>query len=118
MRVWSTQRPVSIGTYPREYGVIRIVNFDQRTMVPEIGRLAFGYIDYEQDVPPQVQRHYDLWAEKREDPRLEGAARALARALKVGDMERAYRVIDKACDLGIVENGDKLVVASERYMRQ
>ena len=27
MRVWSTHRPISIGTYPREYGVEEIHNY-------------------------------------------------------------------------------------------
>lgn len=116
MRVWSTLRPISIGTYPKEYGVIGIVNFGGREMVPEIGRLAFGYIDYEQDLPKGEQSHYDLWPERKTDPKLESAAKALARALQKGDMGRITKILERAYDKGLIEDDEELVREAQNYM--
>lgn len=117
MRVWSTHRPISIGTYPREYGVIEIVNFSERRMVPEIHGYAWGYIDYETDLPKDEQDHYDLRpASERLDPMLESAAKAMARALKMSDMSRIAKILDKAYGKGIIENDEELVRAAQRFM--
>ena len=116
MRVWSTLRPISIGTYPKEYGVIEIVNFDHRRMVPEINRQAFGYIDYERDLPKEVQSHYDLWPEVTVDPRLEPVAKLFARALQEGDMSRITKIVDKAYEKGLIEDEEELVKAAQAYM--
>ena len=47
MIYFSTERPVSIGTYPKPQGnsVNAIVNFDEAIFVAEIGRTAWGYIE-------------------------------------------------------------------------
>ena len=45
MKYYSIMRPVSIGTYPKS-GAEEIVNYDRRQYVPEIGREAWGYIEY------------------------------------------------------------------------
>ena len=118
MRVWSTLRPIFIGTYPKEYGVREIVNFGGRKMVPEIGRLAYGYIDYEQDLPRKEQEHYDLWPEVREDPKLEAAAKALARALEKSDMSRISKILEKAYETNLIEDDDELARAAQKYMGQ
>ena len=116
MRVWSTLRPISIGTYPKEYGVLDIVNFGGRKMVPEIGRLAFGYIDYERDLPKSEQQHYDLWPEVKEDPMLEAAAKAFARSLNSGDMRKISKVIEKAYAMELIEDEEELARAAQKYM--
>lgn len=116
MRVWSTLRPISIGTYPKEYGVREIVNFGWRKMVPEIGRPAFGYIDYERDLPKEEQEHYDLWPEVTVDPMLEKVAKLFAKALQKGDMSRITKILDKAYDKGLIEDDDELVKAAQIYM--
>lgn len=46
MRYYSTQRPVMPGSYPNRDGVEKIHNFDTKTFCEEIGREAWGYIDY------------------------------------------------------------------------
>lgn len=48
MIYFSTERPVSIGTYQKPQGnhVDAIVNFDVPIFVAEIGRPAWGYIEY------------------------------------------------------------------------
>lgn len=116
MRVWSTLRPISIGTYPREYGVKEIVNFHQRRMVPEINAYAWGYIDYEQDLPREEQEHYDLWPEVTVDQKLDKVARLFAKALQKGDMGRVAKILDKAYDRGLIEEEDELVKAAKAYM--
>lgn len=116
MRVWSTHRPIGIGTYPKEYGVIDMLNFDCRKWVPEIHNYAWGYIDYERDLPKSEQDHYDLRPERRENPRLEQAAKALARALDKGDMSRITKILERAYDKGLIEDDEELVKEAQLYM--
>ena len=40
MRYYSTQRPVTPGSFPSGYAVEEIVNFDRKTHCDEIGRTA------------------------------------------------------------------------------
>lgn len=57
MRYYSTQRPVAPGTFPRPSycTVLTIHNYDSKTYVEEIGREAWGYIDYD-----KALCHYDM----------------------------------------------------------
>ena len=52
MRYYSTQRPISPGSFPQRTWnkVLEIHNFDQKTYCEEIGREAWGYIDYEKPI--------------------------------------------------------------------
>ena len=60
-RAYSTQRPIDIGTYPLpESGRFEIHNFDKRSYVPEIHRLAWGYIDYGEHVPETELERYEM----------------------------------------------------------
>ena len=59
-RYYSTQRPVSIGTYPCENLAVEIVNFESRQYVEEIGRQAWGYVDYAVDLIPEVAASYEM----------------------------------------------------------
>lgn len=49
VRYYSTERPVSVGTYPKPASnhVLGIENFESKRICEEIGREAWGYIDYE-----------------------------------------------------------------------
>ena len=60
MRYYSTQRPVTPGSFPSGYAVEEIVNFDRKTHCDEIGREAWGYIDYEQALSPEQAASYEL----------------------------------------------------------
>ena len=43
------------------YGVVKIHNFDRRTFCEEIGREAWGYIEFVADrIPDDVARQYEL----------------------------------------------------------
>lgn len=58
-RYYSTQRPVMPGGFPRE-GDGQIVNFDNKTFCDEIGREAWGYIEYESPLTPEQAEAYEL----------------------------------------------------------
>lgn len=60
MRYYSTQRPIAPGTFPKPEGnkVLEIVNFDGPTYCEEIGREAWGYVDYEL---PLVSGEAESW---------------------------------------------------------
>lgn len=62
MRYYSTQRPVTPGAFPKPQGnkVLEIVNYDSKTYREEIGREAWGHIDYEQALAPEQAASYDL----------------------------------------------------------
>lgn len=61
-RYYSTNRPVSIGTYPRPAGneVLEILNFEQRRSVPEIGRQAWGWVEYASPLSASDAENYEL----------------------------------------------------------
>lgn len=58
-RYYSTQRPVTPGSYPKEQ-VDCIVNFPDRVYCEEIGREAWGYIDYRLPLTEQQMMDYEL----------------------------------------------------------
>jgi len=53
MRYYSTQCPVIPGNYPKE-GVVCIC--DQPNFYSEIGRSAWGFIDYDRELTPEGMR--------------------------------------------------------------
>lgn len=116
MRVWSLLRPISIGTYPKEYGVKDIVNFHHKEFVPEINRQAFGYIDYEQDLPKEVQEHYDLMPVPEIAPELERYAKAYAGFFRRGDRRGMCMVIEKAFEDDVIEEEEELTKAASMYV--
>ena len=60
MRYYSTQRPVGPGTYPRKDGGETIHNFSNKTYCEEIGREAWGYIDYPEPLTEKEMLSYEL----------------------------------------------------------
>lgn len=59
MRYYSTQRPLEPGCCPRA-GVQDVHNFDKKTFCKEIGREAWGYIDYNRELTPEEVEDYEL----------------------------------------------------------
>ena len=59
-RYYSIMRPIGIGTFPPGAHVTNIVNFHQRMYVPEIGREAWGYIEFSHTLSKQNQMNYEL----------------------------------------------------------
>ena len=58
-RYYSTLRPVSIGTYPKD-GMITFENYNSRIPIKEIGRMAWGHIDYDRKLSEKETDSYDL----------------------------------------------------------
>ena len=55
MRYYSTQRPITPGSYPKSpfNDVLQVVNFEARTYCKEIEREAWGYIEYKYPLHPE-----------------------------------------------------------------
>lgn len=64
MRYFSTSRPVMPGSFPN-VGVTGVHNFDDRQFCPEIGRMAWGYVEYAERLPEDLARSYELVPEGR-----------------------------------------------------
>ena len=62
MRYYSTQRPITPGSYPEPAfnQVTAIHNYDSRTYCEEIGREARGYIEYGHPLHPEVAIDFEL----------------------------------------------------------
>lgn len=61
MKYYSTQRSIGPGTFPVWYGVVKIHNFDRRTFCEEIGREAWGCIEFvAESIPDDVVAQYEL----------------------------------------------------------
>lgn len=60
VRYYSPHRPVVPGTYPKSQRVVNIVNFDAPEFIEEIGRCAWGYIDYAVTLAPHDAKQYEL----------------------------------------------------------
>lgn len=57
-RYYCLFRPPMPGTIPR--GMVKIVDFGERRMVPEIRREAWGYVDYERKLSEREMYEYEL----------------------------------------------------------
>lgn len=63
MRYYSTQRPFGPGTYPRQDGTESITNFfGGKIFCEEIGREAWGFIEYRQPISQKDAKDYELTA--------------------------------------------------------
>lgn len=61
MRYYSTQRPIGPGTYPRKDGTESITNFfNGKIFCEEIGREAWGFIEYKEPISANEARDYEL----------------------------------------------------------
>lgn len=60
MRYYSTQRPVMPGGFPKKAAVEKIKNFDTKTFCEEIGREAWGFIEYREPLTKEEADAYEL----------------------------------------------------------
>lgn len=62
MKYYSTQRPVTPGSFPRPEGnkVLSVNNFDGKTYCEELGREAWGYVEYERPLSEEEAREWEL----------------------------------------------------------
>ena len=71
-RYYSILRPVAPGTFPASKPRAGIKNFDDRTMIDSIGRMAWGYIDYIAPLTEDEARNYELIPEPTNGKRCGG----------------------------------------------
>lgn len=60
MRYYSTQRPVMPGGFPKKIDIEKIENFDTKIFCEEIGREAWGYIEYGTALSSEDVYSYEL----------------------------------------------------------
>lgn len=60
MRYYSIMRPVMPGSYPKKAAAQETENFDEKTFCEEIGREAWGYIDYSEELTESEAADYEL----------------------------------------------------------
>ena len=62
MKYYRTQRPIVPGSFPTPGGnkVATVHNYDAKTYCEEIGREAWGYIEYEQPLQNEDVMNYEL----------------------------------------------------------
>lgn len=61
-RYYSILRPIVPGSFPEPDGnsILEIENFDKRVYIMEVQREAWGYIEYEKELPVEVADEYEL----------------------------------------------------------
>lgn len=64
MRYYSTLRPISIGCFPHGHEVTEICNFQKREFVEKIGRDAWGFIEFADNLTEKEADQYDLIPEE------------------------------------------------------
>ena len=60
VKYYSTQRPVTMGSYPDNGNVEEINNFDEKTYCESIGREAYGYVKYSEPLTDAEAKSYEL----------------------------------------------------------
>ena len=59
-KYYSTQRPIAPGTFPRQTGKEIVTNFDDKRFVDEIGKEAWGFVEYEEPLTQSQVSDYEL----------------------------------------------------------
>ena len=59
-RYYSIMRPCGPWTFPQKDGRETVVNFDGKIYCEEIGRVAWGYIEYPEPLTEQEVKNYEL----------------------------------------------------------
>ena len=79
MRVYSTNRPIGLGTWPSQHRdkVIEMHHFDHLTYVEEIRHNSFGYIEFSEPIPKEDLDKYEMRAPEYENPVPDSIVRAL-----------------------------------------
>lgn len=98
MKSYALHRPIGPFTWPSEYHdqVSEIVNWDTLKFVPEIGRNAFGYIEWVELPPMEDLRRYELLVPLEEDEMLTKIGKILAKFEAREQFERFSKAWDLA----------------------
>ncbi len=62
MRYYSAHRPVTPGSFPKPEGnkVLNVTSFDDKTYCEELGREAWGYVEYERPLSEKEAQDWEL----------------------------------------------------------
>ena len=114
MRAYAIHRPLGLGTWPSQHRdkLVEMVNWDVLHWVPEIGRQAFGYLEFSEDIPKEDLDRYELVVPRKANEALERIVDILVRY--ASDGERFERTWKKAVSLGFDER--EMAVAFDRRM--
>ena len=66
MRYYSILRPFGLGTFPKKDGRETITNFNEPTFCEEIGKRAWGFIDYPEELTKDEIEEFELTPEGQE----------------------------------------------------
>lgn len=105
-RYYSTQRPVGPGTFPNPAvnKAVNIWNFDKPVFCGQIGREAWGCVEYEHPLDDDVIKRYELMAS--------GVKRFLVEVTSVHTLEveaeNEDKAIEKACEITWEYDADEI----------
>ena len=120
-KYYSTQRPVDIGTYPRD-GMVDFLNYDSRQWVNDIGREAWGEIyysrkltdkelsDFEFKMPLEVAHEIEQRNNKERGSGMANAHYNVANIEQDGGEKTAKELLSEK-----LKNGVKSVIDSEKF---
>lgn len=60
VKYYSTQRPILPGGFPSKSEVVKIENFETKLFCEDIGRKAWGYIEYAAELTKEEAEAYEL----------------------------------------------------------
>ena len=66
-RYYTTQRPLAPGAIPRLRIPVDFEAWPERQYVPEIDRIAWGWVEYIETLTPEEISDFELVSEPRED---------------------------------------------------
>ena len=100
MKSYALHRPIGPFTWPSEHHdkVAEIVNWEHMEYVPEIGRSAFGYIEWAEMPPMEDLRRYELMVPPSEDQMLVKIGKILAKFEAREQWDRFFKAWDLAKD--------------------
>ena len=106
MRYYSTQRPLAPGSFPKpaRNAVLTVCNFDYRKYTPEVGRSAYGYIEYEKPIDNYEMSRYELTPVAEKELRLKYIGQDSWRRYVYKDEDgRLWKLIDCCCPREVCE---------------
>lgn len=59
-KYYSAMRPIVPGGYPKTEPIHKIVNFDEKKLIPSINERVWGYVEYERALSAEDAAKYDL----------------------------------------------------------
>ena len=62
-KYYSAMRPIVPGGYPKTEPIHKIVNFDEKKLIPSINERVWGYVEYERALSAEDAAKYDLLPE-------------------------------------------------------